>query len=93
MDQPNTPPGPPPDISIKADDDVAKGRFSNMAQVASNLDAFVLDFAFVQGRVGWLLARMLLSPQHAKRFHAALGETLARHEERFGIIDSGPTIQ
>jgi hypothetical protein len=50
---------------------VAKGRFSNMAQVGSNLDAFVLDFAFVQGRAGWLLARILLSPQHAKRFHAA----------------------
>lgn len=83
----------PPDITIKAEDEVAKGRFSNLAQVGSAVDSFVLDFAFVQGRAGWLLARVLLSPQHAKRFHIALGETLARYEERFGAIDAGPTIQ
>lgn len=91
MDQPKPP--AQPEISLKADDEVAKGRFSNMAQVGSNLDAFVLDFAFVQGRAGWLLARLLLSPQHAKRFHAALGETIALHEARYGVIDAGPTIQ
>ena len=86
-------PEQPPDITIKAEDEVAKGRFSNLAQVGSSVDSFVIDFAFVQGRAGWLLARMLMSPQHAKRFHQALGETLARYEERFGAIDSGPTIQ
>jgi hypothetical protein len=83
----------PPEITIKADDEVAKGRFSNLAQVGSNHDSFVLDFAFVQGRAGWLLSRLLLTPQHAKRFHSALGETLSRYEERFGPIDAGPTIQ
>ena len=86
-------PEQPPDITIKAEDEVAKGRFSNLAQVGSSVDSFVLDFAFVQGRAGWLLSRLLMSPQHAKRFHQALGETLARYEERFGSIDSGPTIQ
>ena len=80
-------------LSIKADDDTAKGRFSNMAQVGSAHDAFVLDFAFVQGQAGWLLSRILLSPAHAKRFHSVLGETIARHEERFGSIDPGPTLQ
>src|SRR5688572_31491946 len=44
------------------------GRFSNLAQVASSPDSFALDFAFVQGKTGWLLARVLMSPQHAKRF-------------------------
>ncbi|MEZ4256161.1 MAG: DUF3467 domain-containing protein [Polyangiales bacterium] len=82
-----------PQFSIKADDEVAKGRFANVAHVGSNHDAFVLDFAFVQGPVGWLLARLLMSPSHAKRFHAVLGDTLARHEERFGRIDPGPTLQ
>ena len=80
-------------LVIKADDDVAKGRFANMAQVASNADAFVFDFAFVQGKSGWLLSRILMSPQHAKRFQVALAETLAKHEERFGEIQSGPTLQ
>jgi hypothetical protein len=80
-------------LVIKADDEVAKGRFSNLAQVASNQDAFVLDFAFVQGKSGWLLARILMSPQHAKRFSIALAETIAKHEAHFGKIESGPTLQ
>ncbi|RLB52491.1 MAG: DUF3467 domain-containing protein [Deltaproteobacteria bacterium] len=84
---------PKPAFSIKAEDEVAKGRFANVAQVGSTHDAFVLDYAFVQGQNGWLLSRVLLSPSHAKRFHAVLGETIARHEERFGAIDPGPTLQ
>ena len=82
-----------PQFQIKAEDEVAKGRFANVAQVGSSHDAFVLDFAFVQGPVGWLLSRVLLSPSHAKRFHAVLGDTLARYEERFGAVDPGPTLQ
>lgn len=98
MDQPPPPPSPPPpprvpSFTIKADDEVAKGRFSNLAQVGSTHEAFVLDFAFIQGPAGWLLSRILMSPAHAKRFHSVLGETLARHEERFGTIDPGPTLQ
>ena len=82
-----------PTFTIKAEDGVAKGRFANVAQVASSNDAFVLDFAFVQGAQGWLLSRILLSPAHAKRFCSVLGETIARHEERFGSVDPGPTLQ
>ncbi len=91
MEQPKRPPAPA--FTIKADDELAKGRFANLAQVGSTNDAFVLDFAFVQGTAGWLLARVVLSPAHAKRFSAVLSETIARHEERFGVIDPGPTLQ
>jgi hypothetical protein len=50
MDKTNKP--EPPAVVIKAEDDVAKGRFSNFAQVASTPDAFVMDFSFVQGPSG-----------------------------------------
>jgi len=80
-------------LIIKSDDQVAKGRFANLAQIGSAIDSFVLDFAFVQGKTGWLLARLLLSPQHAKRFSAALQETIAKYEHRYGTIDPGPTLQ
>lgn len=80
-------------LVIKAEDEIAKGRFSNLAQVASGQDSFVLDFAFVQGMTGWLLSRILMSPQHAKRFNMALSETIAKHEAHFGKIDAGPTLQ
>jgi hypothetical protein len=89
-------PGRPKDqeaLVIKADDTVAMGRFSNLAQVASSQDSFVIDFAFVQGKTGWLLSRILMSPLHAKRFSLALAETIAKHEAHFGKIESGPTLQ
>ena len=91
MDQP--PSSRAPAFTIKAEDEVAKGRFANLAQVGSTHDAFIIDFAFVQGPAGWLLARIVMSPQHAKRFQAVLAETIARHEERFGRIDPGPLLQ
>ena len=91
MDKPHRPEDGP--LVIKAEDDVAKGRFCNFAQVASTPDAFVVDFSFVQGTNGWLLSRILLSPQHAKRLSVALAETIAKHEERFGKIEAGPTLQ
>ena len=53
----------------------------------------ILEYQVIQGETGWLLSRIVLSPSHAKRFHRALGETLSRHEERFGTIDPGPTLQ
>jgi hypothetical protein len=92
MDNPSRPKDPEA-LVIKAEDEIAKGRFSNLAQVASSQDAFILDFAFVQGKAGWLLARILMSPQHAKRFNMALAETIAKYEAHFGKIESGPTLQ
>lgn len=90
MDQP---PQNQPQLTIKASDDTAQGRFANLAQVANSHDSFILDFAFAQGQVGWLLSRIILSPSHAKRFHHALGESLARYEERFGRVDPAPQLQ
>lgn len=84
---------PPSEIQIKAEDEIAKGRFSNLAQIGSAHDSFVFDFAFAQGRQGFLLARVLMSPSHAKRFHQALGATLAQHEAQFGTIDNPPVLQ
>jgi hypothetical protein len=92
MDNPSRPKDPDA-LVIKADDEIAKGRFSNLAQVGSSQDAFVIDFAFIQGRSGWLLSRILLSPQHAKRFSVALAETIAKYEAHFGKIEAGPTLQ
>jgi len=92
MDQGNRPKDGEP-LVIKADDSIAMGRFSNLAQVTSGPDSFALDFAFVQGKAGWLLSRVLMSPQHAKRFSLALAETIAKYEAHFGRIDVGPTLQ
>jgi hypothetical protein len=92
MDKPSKPTDPGA-VVIKADDEIAKGRFANVTHVGSNLESFVFDFAFVQGKQGFLLSRVLMSPQHAKRFQAALSETIAKHEAHHGEIPMGPTLQ
>ena len=92
MDKPSKPEGPGA-VMIKAEDDVAKGRFANVTHAGSNAESFVFDFAFVQGQQGFLLSRILMSPQHAKRFQAALSETIAKHEAHHGVIPLGPTLQ
>ncbi|MCC7539795.1 MAG: DUF3467 domain-containing protein [Deltaproteobacteria bacterium] len=91
-DNPNDP-NLGPRIAIKAEDSVAMGRFCNFAQIGHQADAFMMDFAFIQGSAGWLLARTLMSPSHAKRFYLALGDNLARYEASFGEIPATPTLQ
>lgn len=86
-------PQPESQLRIKVEDETAKGRFANLAQVGSSHDAFVLDFAFVQAQSGWLLSRIVMSPSHAKRFHRVLGEAIARYEARYGSIEPAPTLQ
>ena len=83
----------PPKLQVQIDDDVSQGVYSNLVLLNHTENEFVLDFAFAQGQAGWLLARVILSPAHAKPFHQVLGETIARHEERYGTIESGPVLQ
>jgi len=92
MDKPSKPMDPNT-VVIKADDEVSKGRFANITHVGGNPESFVFDFAFVQGKQGYLLSRILMSPQHAKRFQTALSETIAKHEAHHGEIPMGPTLQ
>ena len=80
----------PGEITIKAEDAVAMGRFANIAQVAMSPESFVIDFAYAHNQSGFLLARILVSPGHAKRFHAALGQTIAQFEGRYGMIPITP---
>ncbi len=82
-------PTPPPHLTIKADDEVAKGRFANYAQIGHQAEQFVIDFAWVQNDIGWLLSRIILTPAHARRLATALAENIAKYEARFGAIPSG----
>jgi hypothetical protein len=84
-------PASPPHLTIKADDEVAKGRFANYAQIGHQAEQFVIDFAWVQNDIGWLLSRIILTPAHARRLATALHENIAKYEARFGTIPTGTT--
>ncbi len=75
-------------LKIKLDEATAQGTYSNLVMVQHSEGEFVLDFAFLQpGRQeGKVNSRVIISPRHAKRLMAALGENVTRYEQRFGAI-------
>jgi len=77
-------------IEVKVDEDIANGVYVNFSNVSHSPEEFVLDFIFVHPTpppgFGKLMARVILTPAHAKRFQAALAENIAEYESRFGVI-------
>lgn len=78
----------PPQIQIKITDDIARGVYSNMAQVGftNSGEEFVLDFFNFIPPTPMAVARVLISPGHIKRIIAALQDNLKRYEAQFGEI-------
>ncbi|MDE2311897.1 MAG: DUF3467 domain-containing protein [Patescibacteria group bacterium] len=73
-------------IQVKVSDEVLKGAYANMVQIGHNPEEFVLDFMNLLPPTGIAVARVILSPAHAKRVAAALQENIKRYEEQFGAI-------
>ena len=85
----------PPEVQlqIQLDDDVANGRYANMALVNHTETEFTLDFIYVQPQQprAKVLSRIITNPKHMKRLLMAIQENLAKYEQKFGpveIIDS-----
>lgn len=80
-------------LEIQLEDEVAQGAYVNLAVVNHNESEFVIDLIFVQPQAprAKVRSRVILSPQHAKRFVAALQENINRYEKNFGEIK--PTQQ
>ncbi len=75
-------------LEIQLDEEVAQGAYVNLAVVNHNEAEFVVDLIFVQPQTprAKVRSRVILSPQHAKRFVAALQENISRYEHKFGEI-------
>jgi hypothetical protein len=75
-------------LEIHLDEDLAQGTYANLAVVNHNESEFVVDFIFVQPQAprAKVRSRVILSPQHAKRFVAVLNENIGRYEKNFGEI-------
>ncbi len=82
-------------LKITLDDKTAEGVYSNLAMINHNDMEFTLDFLYVQpqGPKATVRSRIITSPVHLKRFMAALQENIRRYEQRFGEINTGPTVQ
>lgn len=77
-------------LEIQLDEDIAQGVYVNLVVVNHNEAEFVVDLIFVQPQAprAKVRSRVVLSPQHAKRFVDALQENVGRYEQSFGEITS-----
>ncbi len=81
----------PQPLQIEIDENVARGVYTNLALITHSETELLIDFLFLQPQTPKtkVLARLITSPTHAKRFLAALQDNIAKYEARFGTINAG----
>lgn len=75
-------------INIDLKEDVAQGTYSNLAVITHSSAEFVLDFVRVMPGVpkADVKSRIILTPEHAKRFLHALQDNVEKYEKMHGPI-------
>jgi hypothetical protein len=86
-------------INIHLSEEVAQGIYSNLAVINHSSSEFILDFIRVMPGVhkADVKSRVILTPEHAKRFLNALQDNIQKYEEMYGEIQvdkkgKGPDI-
>ncbi len=76
-------------IDVELSEDIAEGTYANLAMIAHSNSEFILDFIRLMPGVpkAKVKARIILTPEHAKRLLSALKENIGRYEDSFGGID------
>ena len=82
-------------INIELNEKVAEGVYSNLVMIAHSPEEFVLDFIRVVPGIpkARVKSRIIVTPQHARRFLNALEENIERYEAAHGPIGAsqGPS--
>lgn len=75
-------------LNIELSEEIADGIYSNLAIITHSASEFVVDFVKVMPGVpkAKVKARILLTPQHAKRLMAALQDNISKYEAVHGTI-------
>jgi hypothetical protein len=75
-------------LNIELSEEVADGIYSNLAIITHSPSEFVVDFVKVMPGVpkAKVKARILLTPQHAKRLMLALQDNIQKFEAVHGTI-------
>lgn len=75
-------------INIELDEKVAQGIYSNLAIINHSVSEFVIDFVTIMPGLpkSKVKSRIILTPQHAKRFLKALNDNVKRFENAHGVI-------
>ena len=75
-------------LNIELTEEVAEGSYSNLAIINHSPSEFVVDFIQMMPGIkkAKVKSRVILTPQHAKRFSKALNENISRFEKSNGVI-------
>jgi hypothetical protein len=75
-------------LNIEISDEVGEGIYSNLAVITHSPAEFIVDFVKMMPGVpkAKVKARIILTPQHAKRLYKALKENVAKYESAHGEI-------
>lgn len=82
-------------LNIELSEEVAEGIYSNLALITHSSSEFVIDFIRLMPGVpkARVKARIVLTPQHAKRLVHALNDNIMKYEQVHGPIqESEPGI-
>lgn len=82
-------------MNIEISEEVAEGHYSNLAIITHSHAEFVIDFVNVMPGTpkSKVKSRVILTPQHAKRFMKALTEYVNRFEQLNGKIQDIEEVQ
>jgi len=77
-------------LNIELTEEVAEGIYSNLAIITHSNTEFVLDFIRVMPGLpkAKVRSRIVLTPEHAKRFLHALEDNIDKYESMHGEIDT-----
>ncbi|WP_303310247.1 DUF3467 domain-containing protein [Hymenobacter sp. BT730] len=87
-------PHDPNAINIELSEEIAEGEYANLAMIAHSSSEFVIDFIRLMPGLpkAKVKARIVITPEHAKRLLAALSDNIDRFEQTFGNIKQQPDM-
>ena len=76
------------EINIDLSEEVAQGSYVNLAIITHSASEFIYDFVRMMPGIPKprVQSRLIMTPEHAKRFCLALKENLDRYEANFGPV-------
>jgi ribonuclease BN (tRNA processing enzyme) len=82
-------------LNIEISEEVSEGTYSNLVIITHSHAEFIVDFVNVMPGTpkSKVKSRIILTPQHAKRFLKALDDNIQRFEEAHGKIKDQESIE
>ncbi|HTI07767.1 MAG TPA: DUF3467 domain-containing protein [Puia sp.] len=82
-------------LNIEISEEMAEGQYANLAIITHSHAEFVIDFVNVMPGTpkSKVKSRIILTPQHAKRFMKAMIDNLGRFETANGKIQDLEEVQ